>query len=111
MKDITKARQLVVSLVIPALLNPRPCEQCVNCKNGKFEECLSPVMDTENTSSRFLPLVANFLLEYDLWTKILYMYTEGKVPVPENGKEDPAFVDKPVDNVDNISSEQQNGGN
>lgn len=103
--DIKKARELVVSRIIPALLNPMPCGLCINCKNHKEEECINPVMETENTHTRFLPMISNFLIEYDVWSKILYMYTEGKVDLSKDNEDETSenknSVDKAVDNVDN----------
>lgn len=78
LQDIKNARETVVSDVIPALINPQPCGICNNCKNGNPQECLNPNIREGYTSSRFLPIVANMLLEYDIFNKILYMHTIGK---------------------------------
>lgn len=76
--DIRKARTAVVSDIIPALLNPQPCGLCEECKNGNPHECLHPDVRGDYTTSRFLPLLCNMLIEYDLFNKIVYMHTAGK---------------------------------
>lgn len=75
--DIKKARTCVVTDIIPALLNPQPCGKCEACKNGKPYECETPDVRGDYTATRFLPLVCNMLIEYDLFNKILHMYTVG----------------------------------
>lgn len=83
--DIKKARTSVVSDVIPALLNPQPCGKCESCKNGKPYECENPDVRGDYTATRFLPLVCNMIIEYDLFNKILHMYTQGSSEAaPEN---------------------------
>lgn len=78
LSDVRKARTAVVSDIIPALLNPQPCGLCDECKNGNPQECLNPSVRGDYTTSRFLPLLCNMLLEYDLFNKIVYMHTAGK---------------------------------
>lgn len=73
-----KSRNAVISDVVPALLDPEPCGKCESCKNGKPEECISPNVRQEYTQSRFLPLLCGSLIEYDLFNKVLHMYTVGK---------------------------------
>ena len=75
---IKRARELVVSDVVPMLVDPQPCGMCESCKNGKPEECINPTINTENTQSRFLPMLCGMLIEYDLFNKVLHMYTAGK---------------------------------
>lgn len=82
--DRTRARDLVANRIFPVLLNGIPCGECESCKNGKPEDCINPKLETENTQTRFLPILANMIIEYDLWTKIMYMYTDGKVSLDEN---------------------------
>lgn len=77
--DVRKARTTVVSDVIPALLDPQPCGLCDNCKNGDPLNCMNPKVRGDYTTSRFIPIVANMLIEYDLYNKVLYMHTAGKV--------------------------------
>lgn len=77
--DVHKARTSVVSDIIPALLNPQPCGLCDECKNGNLEACLNPVVRGDYTTSRFLPILANMLIEYDLFNKTIYMHTAGKM--------------------------------
>lgn len=73
-----RARTSVVSEIIPTLLNPEPCGQCESCKNGKPEECITPNVRHEYTQSRFLPILCGHVIEYDLFNKVLHMYTAGK---------------------------------
>ena len=77
--DVKKGRTAVVSDVIPALLNPQPCGLCEECRNGNPEFCLKPNVRGDYTTSRFLPILANMLIEYDMFNKILYMHTAGRV--------------------------------
>lgn len=89
--DVHKARTDVVSDVIPALLSPQPCGLCDECKNGNPEGCLNPTVRGDHTTSRFLPILANMLIEYDLFNKIIYMHTAGKTDsdkAVENKEED-----------------------
>lgn len=71
---VQKARTSVVSDVIPALLDPTPCGNCEACKNGNPMECVNPDVRSEYTETRFLPIVANMLIEYDMFNKVLHMY-------------------------------------
>lgn len=73
--DVKKARTAIVTDVVPALLNPQPCGLCEACKNGRPYECENPAVRGDYTATRFLPLVCNMLIEYDLFNKILHMYT------------------------------------
>lgn len=92
--DVKKARGSVVSDIIPALLDPQPCGNCMSCKDGKPMECENPDVRGDYTTSRFLPLLCNMLIEYDLFNKILHMHTAGKQEVntdeaaTENNKEE-----------------------
>lgn len=76
--ELKKARESVISDVIPALLRPEPCGKCEECKNGHPEDCINPDVRADYTTSRFLPILANMLIEYDLFNKVLHMYTVGK---------------------------------
>ena len=76
--DVRKARTAVVSDIIPALLNPQPCGLCEECKNGNPQECMNPDVRGDYTTSRFLPILCNMLIEYDLFNKVVYMHTVGK---------------------------------
>lgn len=76
--DVKKARTATVSDIIPALLDPQPCGECESCKNGKPMECINPQVRGDYTTSRFLPVLCNMIIEYDLFNKILHMYTVGK---------------------------------
>jgi hypothetical protein len=75
LNDIKMARSSVVSDVIPALLHPEPCGECEECKNGNFEECVNVKTTPEYTTSRFLPLLCNMLIEYDIFNKVLWINT------------------------------------
>ena len=75
--DVKKARTSTVSDVIPALLDPQPCGNCMSCKDGKPMECITPQVRGDYTTSRFLPVLCNMVIEYDLFNKILHMYTVG----------------------------------
>lgn len=85
--DVKKARTDVVSDIIPALLDPQPCGLCEECKNGHPEECINPTVRGDHTSSRFLPVLANMLIEYDLFNKVIHMYTVGKYQDEESKEE------------------------
>lgn len=76
--DVKKARTSTVSDIIPALLNPQPCGHCLQCKDGNPLECEMPQVRGDYTTSRFLPVLCNMIIEYDLFNKILHMYTVGK---------------------------------
>lgn len=91
--DVKKARTATVSDVIPALLDPQPCGNCMSCKDGKPMECMNPQVRGDYTTSRFLPVLCNMVIEYDLFNKIMHMYTVGKEAttdeaVTENNKEE-----------------------
>lgn len=76
--DVKKARTATVSDIIPALLDPQPCGNCENCKNGNPMDCEFPIVRGDYTTSRFLPILCNMIIEYDLFNKILHMHTVGK---------------------------------
>lgn len=76
--DVKKARTATISDVIPALLDPQPCGECLSCKDGKPMECQMPQVRGDYTTSRFLPVLCNMVIEYDLFNKVLHMYTVGK---------------------------------
>lgn len=76
--DVLKARTATVSDIIPALLDPQPCGECESCKNGNPMDCVNPQVRGDYTTSRFLPVLCNMIVEYDLFNKILHMYTVSK---------------------------------
>ena len=86
--DIKKARTSTVSDVIPALLDPQPCGNCLACKDGNPLECETPQVRGDYTTSRFLPLLCNMVIEYDLFNKILHMYTIGKESTNDEAPEE-----------------------
>lgn len=89
LKDVVlNARRIVVDTVIPALLNPQPCGECPECKNG--QPCTNPNMDTSMLQTRTLPILCAQLIEYDLWNKTMYMYTEGRELLNQDVTEDKA---------------------
>lgn len=94
--DVQLARQAVVSDIIPALLHVKPCGECENCKNGEPEECLNPKLTPEYTTSRILPIIANMLIEYDIFNKVLWINTTGKDAVEQ--------IEKGENNVNSISA-------
>ena len=86
--DVKKARQAIVSDVIPALLDPEPCGVCDNCKDGNPEDCINPNIRGDYTTSRFLPLLSQMLIEYDLFNKILYMNIKDREDVEQQNSFD-----------------------
>lgn len=88
MDIVDKARKKVIDTVIPAILNPQPCGKCPECKNG--EPCSNPNMDTELLQTRSLPILCAEMLEYDLYNKTMYMYTQGRelLPTDETNNEE-----------------------
>lgn len=103
LSDVKKAREAVASTVIPALLDPRPCGQCDECKNGNPEGCLKPNIRGDRTTSRFLPLLCNMLIEYDLFNKICYMHANSDPEVKDAEQHDEASV-----NNENVQKEEGN---
>lgn len=75
MNTIKEAREAVIDKIIPAMLNPQPCGLCQECKSKK--PCTNPNMDTNLLQTKSLPIVSASLIEYDLWNKMMYIYTEG----------------------------------
>ena len=76
--DVKKARTSTVSDIIPALLDPQPCGECMSCKDGKPLECINPQVRGDYTTTRFLPILCNMIVEYDLFNKVLHMYAVSK---------------------------------
>ena len=72
--DVKKARECVTDDLIPALLQPQPCGICNNCRDGNQEGCINPKIREDYSTSRFIPVVANMLIEYDIFNKVLYMH-------------------------------------
>lgn len=72
MESLKMARECVQTELVPMLMDKEPCGECENCKNGKKNECLNPVVRTSHCESRFLPLLSDALIEYDAWSEILY---------------------------------------
>jgi hypothetical protein len=87
-QNIEMARKSVVSDLIPTLLHPEPCCECENCKNGDFENCVNLKTTPEFTTSRFLPLLCNMIIEYDIFNKILWLNTSGILDNQEEDKKD-----------------------
>ena len=86
--DVKKARTSVVTDIIPALLDPQPCGECQNCKNGNEAECLNPTVRGDYTQSRFLPILCNMLVEYDLFNKVIHMHTVGQEDSSDEASEE-----------------------
>lgn len=72
LEGMERARKMIPEEVVPMLMNVQPCGQCDNCKNGKKNECLNPKVREEACESRFLPLLSEALIEYDIWNEVLY---------------------------------------
>ena len=102
LKDVQKARSTVVEDIIPALLNPEPCGECENCKNGHPMECINPKVRADYTETRFLPILCNMLLEYDMFNKILHMYAFRKEneETPDSAEENKPSASSDEDAVD-----------
>lgn len=86
--DVKKARTSVVTDIIPALLDPQPCGECQNCKNGNEAKCLNPIVRGDYTQSRFLPILCNMLVEYDLFNKVIHMHTVGQETSSDEASEE-----------------------
>lgn len=84
LEDVKQARTAIPTDVIPALLRPEPCGKCEACRDDRPEDCETPQVRASYTTSRFLPILADMLLEYDLFNKVLWMYTVGR----EEGQEE-----------------------
>lgn len=76
LNTLKQAREAVVEKIIPALLDPKPCGLCPECKSNK--PCTNPVMNEQLLQTKSLPIVSGVLIEYDLWTKMMYLYTQEK---------------------------------
>lgn len=88
LEDVKKARTAIPTDVIPALLRPEPCGKCEACRDGRPEDCEHPQVRGSYTTSRFLPILADMLLEYDLFNKVLWMYTAGREQDQEEPKKE-----------------------
>ena len=72
MQAMERARRCTAEELVPMLINQEPCGECEECKNGKPNECLNPNIRSEYCESRFLPLLCEALIDYDIWNEILY---------------------------------------
>lgn len=72
MDSLVRARECVQKEIVPTLMDVQPCGECEECKNGNKDKCLRPIVRSEYCESRFLPLLADALIEYDAWSEILY---------------------------------------
>jgi hypothetical protein len=105
-EDIIKSRKAIVDTVIPALLDPQPCGECEECKNGSPMSCVNPDLNTEMLQTRVVPILANALVEYDTWNKVMYLYTEGRELLnTENPTEVEASKDTEVVASKNVEKE------
>lgn len=71
-------------IVIQAATHMKPCGKCEACLSGHDESCLKPVfgsedeIDTEIMASRRVPILVDEIMEFDIWNKIIYLYTQGR---------------------------------
>lgn len=82
MADLKLARKEVVDKVVPAMLDPKPCGVCEACRKGK--PCINPELNTSCLTTKCVPLVAESLVDYDTWNKVLYMSVYGPEPKEED---------------------------
>lgn len=69
-KEISRARELVADKLILSLENPQPCTKCNSCKSN--EPCENPIVESKNTTTKFITLIASAMIEYDNWCKTMY---------------------------------------
>jgi hypothetical protein len=72
MNSLDRARKCVQEELVPMLIGKEPCGECEECKNGRPNNCIRPKVRDEYCESRFLPLLADALIEYDAWSETLY---------------------------------------
>lgn len=72
LQAMERARHCVAEELVPMLINEQPCKQCDECKKGNFNNCIHPIVRSEYCESRFLPILCEALIEYDVWNEILY---------------------------------------
>lgn len=108
LNDVQKARTSVVTDIIPALLDPTPCGICENCKDGKPYECINPKVRGDYTETRFLPLICNMLIEYDMFNKVLHMYAL-RHESPDGDSSDPKSEGASPQEGGSASPAQKNG--
>lgn len=90
LQDVKKARECVVTDIIPALLDAKPCGVCPTCKDGDTEHCVKPVLRNDMVTTRFIAVLANTMIEYDLFNKVIYTHLV-------DGKEDSSEGSAPTD--------------
>lgn len=72
MDAVDRSRHCIQEEIVPLLTGAEPCGECENCKNGRPDICLRPNIRREYIESRFLPILAESLIEYDAWNEILF---------------------------------------
>lgn len=72
MDAIDLSRHCVQNELVPMLMQEEPCGECENCRNGNPNLCIRPKVRESHVESRFLPLLAESLIEYDAWNEVLY---------------------------------------
>lgn len=86
LETVEEARTAVIDKIIPSLLNPQSCGLCPECKSKK--PCSNPNMDTSLLQTRSFPIVAASMIEYDMWTKLMYKFTVEKEKAEEPAQEE-----------------------
>lgn len=69
--DMEKAHEIVMEIIFPALLQPRPCEECENCLDEDYANCTNIQTNEEHVRSKFIPLIAAMMVEYDTYMRIV----------------------------------------
>lgn len=78
LNDREMSRKAVVNDIIPALLHVEPCGECDMCKSGNPEQCINPHTTPEYTTARILPIIANMLIEFNVYWSSIWMHTINK---------------------------------
>ena len=69
-----RAKKCVQQEIVPILTDAKPCGVCENCRNGRRDDCLTPKIRTTHCESRFLPLLCDTLIEYDIYNEMLFRH-------------------------------------
>lgn len=63
--------EALIEKIVPALNKITPCGNCIECMNGNFDDCENPNIDYSYTTSAHITLLANRLLDYDAYIKMV----------------------------------------